>query len=218
MRACVRRAWLQGARTSEINMLGDSWPRHNESVSVLVDCMHGYCSYSAGHCYLGLPVLPVSLTMVMHSAPAVTPPPTHTRVTLHVVVVIKHAVCTQNLTRDDFTVGLTCKLATKTSGGRILTKRRITGGAQNCPYPLGIRLSITKLKRIIAEFDGEFLNRWIFGKVNATRWLSRALRAPGHHTAKRRRTHQTCWVLQETAVVNCCHTDFSVTWIISKLM
>ena len=40
-----------------------------------------------------------------------------------------------------------------------MTKRRITGGAQNCPYPLGIRLSITKLKKIIAEFDGEFLKR-----------------------------------------------------------
>ena len=164
MRACVRRAGLQGAWTSEINMLGDSWPRHNESVSVLVDCMHGYCSYSAGHCYLGLPVLPVSLTMVMHSAPAVTPPHTHTCDTS--CRCCNKARClhaephTRQLHRRPY-----LKLATKTSGGRILTKRRIAGGSQNCPYPLGIRLSITKLKRIIAEFDGEFLNRWIFGKV-----------------------------------------------------
>jgi len=34
---------------------------------------------------------------------------------------------------------------------------------------------------------------------------------------KRWRIHQTSWVWQETAIVNFCHTDFNVIWIISKV-
>jgi len=63
-----------------------------------------------------------------------------------------------------------------------------------------------------------FLSGEYLAKLHARRCLYRALRAPDmHHTAKRRRIRQTCWVWRETAVANCCHSAFNVTWIISKL-
>ena len=36
------------------------------------------------------------------------------------------------------------------------------------------------------------------------------IQPPGHHTIKRWTIHQTCWVWQQTAVINSCHTTFNI--------
>ena len=66
-------------------------------------------------------------------------------------------------------------------------------------------LLITKIERFIAESASDFfksVNNW------QTRWLSHALCAPGHHTAKRRRECTT----QITTLVcdSCSFSDINV--------
>ena len=36
------------------------------------------------------------------------------------------------------------------------------------------------------------------------------IQPPGHYTIKRWTIHQTCWVWQQTAVINSCHTTFNI--------
>jgi len=52
-------------------------------------------------------------------------------------------------------------------------------------------LSIIKLRRFIAESDSEnfFQTGGYLAKLQANRWLSRALSVPGHHAARSRRKY-----------------------------
>ena len=51
----------------------------------------------------------------------------------------------------------------------------------------------------IAKSVSEFFNRWIFWKFTSKNVVFRALCAPGHHTSKRRREHETTTFLPVTA-------------------
>ena len=51
----------------------------------------------------------------------------------------------------------------------------------------------------IAKSVSEFLIDEYFGNLQARMWFFRALCAPGHHTSKRRREHETTTFLPVTA-------------------